>query len=73
MNLFKRELEKEKINLGFKSLRKPVTKSDRQTGRSNLKRDKVRKAMPSGKRRSRTGNFYYEYRKNRTDKIGERV
>lgn len=45
----------------------------RQTGTSNIKRDKQRKAKPPGKRKSKRGaqrKYYYEYRKNRTDKPG---
>ncbi len=39
----------------------------RQTGTSNTRADKMRKAKPPGKRRSADGNIYYEYRKNRSD------
>ena len=39
-----------------------------QRGKSNTKADKKRRAMPSGLRRSKTGNLYWETRKNRTDK-----
>ena len=42
--------------------------STRQTGRSNAKRDKKRKAKAPGKRRSASGKVYYERRKNRSDK-----
>jgi len=45
----------------------------RQMGRSDLARDRQRKAMRPGKRRSRTGRVYYETRKNRSDKKGKRV
>ena len=48
--------------------------SSRQTGTSNIARDKVRKAKPPGKRKaSKTAQrkYYYEYRKNRTDKPGK--
>jgi len=65
-----------------KVLEKPAKKatpvvlkaSTRQTGkRKSLKRDKKRKALPPGKRKSKTGKIYYEYRRNRSDvkkKIG---
>lgn len=56
-----------KSPFGFKSPQKVVYEKDRQTGKTNKKRDKVRKALPPGKRISKTGNQYYEYRKNRTD------
>ena len=43
----------------------------RQTGtRKSVNRDAARKAMPPGKRRSKSGKVYYEYRKNRTDLRG---
>lgn len=40
----------------------------RQVGTSKKKRDKRLNALPPGKRLSRNGNVYYEYRKNRSDK-----
>ena len=73
MKWIKGEMEKEKSSLGFKSLRKSLTKSEHQTGTSNIKRDKVRKAMPPGKRMSRTGKIYFEYRKNRSDLTGSNL
>lgn len=39
-----------------------------QTGKSNKKRDKLFKAKRPGKRKSRSGNVYYERRTNRSDK-----
>ena len=39
----------------------------RQTGTSNIALDKLRKAKPVGKRTSKGGNVYYEYRANRSD------
>jgi hypothetical protein len=46
----------------------------RQTGSSNLAKDKQRKAQGPGKRKSsETGEVYYEYRRNRTDKPGSNV
>ena len=36
----------------------------------NVKRDKKRTAQEPGKRISKEGNVYYEYRKNRSDKKG---
>jgi len=73
MNLFETELKKERSALGFKSLKKSLTRRDTQTGKSNLKRDKARKSMPPGKRVSKTGKIYYEARKNRSDLFGEKV
>ena len=43
----------------------------RQTGKSkDVERDKKLKALPPGKRRSRSGKIYYEYRQNRSDLEG---
>ncbi len=73
MNLFEKEYKKEKSALGFKSLKKSLKRRNTQTGTSNIKRDKVRKAMPPGKRRSKSGKIYYEARKNRSDLFGEKI
>jgi hypothetical protein len=76
MNFFSREMakEREEFNL-LKDRRKPKVKSiaKHQTGKSHKARDKARKALPPGKRRSRTGNIYYEYRKSRSDMPGEMI
>jgi len=53
--------------------RKPrvVYSKQRQTGvRISLGADRKRGALPPGKRISKNGKPYYEYRKNRTDKTG---
>jgi hypothetical protein len=52
--------------------RKPraLTKDTRQTGSSDMARDRKRKALAPGKRRSKKGNIYYENRKNRSDVKG---
>jgi len=43
--------------------------SKHQTGKiKNVKQDKRLKALHSGKRKSKSGKIYYEYRKNRSDK-----
>jgi hypothetical protein len=48
-----------------------VIKVMKQTGKkSNRKADGRFKALPPGKRRSKTGKIYTETRKNRTDVIG---
>lgn len=44
--------------------------SKKQTGDSVDKYDKLIKALPPGKRRSKSGKIYYETRKNRSDKPG---
>ena len=53
---------------------KKLGAASRQTGTSDKSRDKARKAKPPGKRKSSVyaqREFYYEYRKNRTDKPGK--
>jgi hypothetical protein len=40
------------------------------TGTSNLKYDRRHKALKPGKRVSKSGKVYYEYRKNRADVRG---
>jgi len=72
--MLKEELEEVGKGVGMKK-KKPqvVYKRDRQVGSSNAFRDSRRIAMPSGKRISKSGKIYYEYRKNRTDKIGGKL
>ncbi len=77
-NLFFREMLREEAEqekaIGMKKLKPQVVyKRDVQHGTTNIFRDKRRKAMPSGKRISKAGNVYYEYRKNRTDKEGSMI
>ncbi len=69
MGFFRKEMKKEFNTTGIKRLKpKVVYSKNRQTGsRKSLIADKKRKAMPSGKRISKSGKPYYEYRKNRTD------
>lgn len=45
-------------------------KTYKQRGKTNLRKDLQRKAKPPGKRVSKNGNVYYEYRANRTDVKG---
>ena len=45
----------------------------RQIGRSNELRDLKRKALPPGRRVSKSGRVYYEYRKNRSDLPGLKI
>ena len=68
-NVFKDLLEEEMNATGIKKLKpKVIYSKKRQTGkRIDIKADKKRTAMPSGKRKSKSGKIYYEYRKNRTD------
>jgi len=53
-----------------KKIKKTYTKK-RQIGKTNLKSDLKRKALPPGKRISKNGKVYYEYRANRTDIKGK--
>lgn len=41
-----------------------------QTGKTDIKVDKTKKAMWPGKRKSKNGGTYYEYRANRSDMPG---
>jgi hypothetical protein len=47
-----------------------VYAKNKQHGTSNKIFDKQRKALAPGKRKSKDGNVYYEYRKNESDKPG---
>ncbi len=57
----------------YKPKGKVLKERKTQTGTSDLKRDKSRKALPSGKRISRTGKIYYEARRNRSDLHGSNL
>jgi len=50
----------------YKSKSKRILR-DKQKGNSDYKRDIEREALGIGKRTSKNGNEYWEYRKNRTD------
>ncbi len=78
VNIFFREMLKEEAErekaIGMKKPKPQVVyKKDIQHGSTNIYRDKRRSAMPSGKRISKAGKVYYEYRKNRTDKPGSMI
>ena len=76
MNWFKDEWKKEKEEYNLiKDRRKPkvVKKATHQTGKSIKSIDKKRKALPPGKRISKTGKIYWEMRANRSDMPGEMV
>ena len=66
MSLFESEMKKEYSAMGFKNQRRNLRKL-KQVGKSDALRDKVRKALMSGKRISKNGNIYWETRKNRSD------
>lgn len=70
MNFIKSEIDKEFSSLGFKNQRKSLKVSDKQIGKSVKSIDAKRKALKPGKRISKSGNIYYESRKNRSDLKG---
>jgi len=72
MGAFKKEMEKEFSAIG-KGKSKVMSISGKQTGKTSIKIDSKRTAMPTGKRMSKYGKIYYEYRKNRTDMVGTKV
>ena len=69
MNVWKKKEKKDFSALG-KGKAKTIKPAEYQTGTSIMKIDIKRQAMPSGKRISKYGKTYYEYRKNRTDMEG---
>lgn len=72
MDFFKKEKESEFESIRLKSLRKSLSVTP-QVGRTNKARDEVIKALPAGKRISKTGKVYYETRKNRSDAKGSMI
>ena len=75
MSLFDREWNKEvkKFDaVGFKNQRRNLRKL-KQVGKSNYERDVSRKALLSGKRISKSGNTYWETRRNRSDASGSKT
>jgi hypothetical protein len=44
-----------------------------QTGKSDYTLDKLLKAKVPGKRKTKKGTIYYEYRKNRSDMPGKKI
>ena len=73
MNFFKAEKDKEFQALGLKDQSRSLKVADHQLGRSIVSIDKKRKALAPGKRIGSSGNIYYEYRKNRSDKPGKMI
>jgi hypothetical protein len=69
--MFNQEFDKEKekafVPLGFKNKRKNLKYREHQIGGTNKIIDSKRDALLSGKRLSKNGKVYYEYRKNRSD------
>ena len=67
MDFIKGEMDKEFSAIGFKNQRRNLKYREHQIGKSNKSVDEKRKALLVGKRISKTGKIYYEYRKNRGD------
>ena len=73
MDFIKSEMDKEFSSIGFKNQRRNLKYKEHQTGKSNKLVDESRNALLGGKRQSKSGNIYYEYRKNRTDLKGSKI
>ncbi len=67
------ELKKEFSAIGIGKTGKVLKTSEHQTGKTIRSIDMKRSALPSGKRLSKYGKVYYEYRKNRTDLTGGKI
>jgi len=72
MSYFNKQKEEQFKPIKIKSLQKHLRTTE-QIGRSNVKVDAKLKALLPGKRISKTGNIYYEGRKNRSDAQGSKV
>lgn len=72
MNWIRKTKEDNLSTIKLKSLRQSLSVT-KQVGKSSMPRDKARKALPPGKRISKTGKVYYETRKNRSDSIGSMI
>ena len=71
-SFFKAEMIREVKDQGVDQ--SSVVKSfDYQRGKTNVKVDRRRIALPPGKRISKTGKIYWESRKNRSDISGANV
>jgi hypothetical protein len=73
MDFIKSEMDKEFSSIGFKNQRRNLKYREHQTGKTNKLVDKKIKALLPGKRISKTGKIYYEYRKNRSDLKGTKL
>ncbi len=72
MSWIKKSKEEEFATIKLKSLRKSLSITP-QVGSTTKIRDVARKALRPGKRISKTGNIYYETRKNRSDSKGSMI
>lgn len=76
MNLFEKEYADEKQEfsaLSLKNKRRNLYYKDHQIGKTDKKIDEKRKALLVGKRISKNGKTYYEYRANRGDLKGSMI
>lgn len=73
MDLIKTQMDSDFDAVGFKSQRRNLKYREHQIGKSDISIDKKRAALLVGKRISKNGNKYYEYRKNRGDLKGSRI
>jgi len=72
MDFIQSEMNKEFSSIGFRNQRRHL-KTLKQKGKTDLERDKTRKALLPGKRISKTGKTYWETRKNRSDSKGKKI
>lgn len=72
MAIWKKPTDKNYSSLGIDK-GKPLTTAKHQTGRTTKRIDEKRTALPPGKRISKYGKVYYEYRKNRSDMLDELI
>lgn len=73
MDMIKGELDKEFESVGFRNRRRTLKWKNHQTGKSDKIIDERRNALLPGKRMSKAGKIYYEYRKNRSDLKNSKV
>ena len=73
MDFIQSEMEKEFSAVGFKNQRRNLYSYKKQTGKTDKARDKKRTALLPGKRKSKSGNIYYEGRANRSDLKGSNI
>jgi len=73
MDFIKSEMDKEFSSIGFKNQRRNLKTRDHQIGKTDKSIDAKRNALLPGKRMSKTGGIYYEYRKNRSDSRNSKV
>lgn len=73
MSYWNLEAGKKVKSVGIRTKGVSLDTAKHQTGKTNKSLDEPRSALLPGKRMSRTGKIYYEYRKNRSDMPGKKV